>query len=225
MNSSQQSVLGFKLPSRCLNTLLASSQGIFLRSVLSPKLEFVLHVKERTSFLWPSWSIYFTHHYCLACLQQCCEPFALCPANNGPVYGVPAFVTLWAQLGACWFATQPNTVFMLKVSRHILNPRSNKYVQQACMKLYMPCNIKKQASQLLSSPASCPCYVASHVICQVTQTCDSWIRAGKAPINCSVRPAASIMTKREFDQLMQASLGLSAEALIIPFTHPTKLSS
>ena len=89
-------VLGFKLPSRCLNTLLTSSQGTFLRSVLSPKLDFVLHVKKRTSFLWPSWSIYFTHHYCLAWLQQCCEPFALCPANNWPVCGV--HVSTWSIL-------------------------------------------------------------------------------------------------------------------------------
>ncbi len=32
-----------------------------------------------------------------------------------------------------------------------------------CMKLFMPCNINMQASQLLSPPVSCWFYVASHV--------------------------------------------------------------
>ena len=40
------------------------------------------------------------------------SPLLLCPANTGPVCGDPAFVTLWAQLGACRFARQPNTVFI-----------------------------------------------------------------------------------------------------------------
>ncbi len=77
VKSTQQSVLGFKLPKCCLNTLLGPIQVSFtLRSVLSPKLEFVLHVKELTSFPLPSWLTYFKYQYCPACLQHCCEPFA-----------------------------------------------------------------------------------------------------------------------------------------------------
>jgi len=89
VSSAQQSMLGLKLPSCCLNTLPALIQISFtFRSALSPLHCLPCRLVSSSNIAQP---------VCTTAVS----PLLLCPANNGPVCGEPAFVTLWAQLGAC----------------------------------------------------------------------------------------------------------------------------
>ena len=165
-----------KLPSCSLNTLLTPSQiSSIFRSVLSPDLEFVLRVKDLTSFSLPSWLTDCKCQYCPVCFAVV-SPLLLHVASKGPACGLRAFVFFRLSVDQAALKCSSKDCWNVNMKLGTLlppppPPPPPPPKQQVCIaKLSMTSDIKRQACQLLGLQVSSHhSSVAYHAKSQVLQ--------------------------------------------------------
>ena len=110
------------------------------------------------AFSLPSMSTCFMFQHCPACLHHVVSPLLLCPAKMGQ-YVVTLLLSLSGlNLEHADLLNSPVQCLLVKITRHILKSRSNRYAQQALYEAIHASCLVTSRSRLVS------CSVHQHLV-------------------------------------------------------------